>query len=182
MTQKSRENKRLEKQQTMHCFVKPICYWNEEQWKQVKVFGSLLLTGAIWEKFTISLLHLWNGPVSSKQGNSSILLRALLVTAATPVLGRAQDGNVHILVELVLHTSPAAWHIGILSGVTALFSCSKTSPKGNGPSQPESKPTEHVGPNPIEYFYFYWLFKSTKIMYLMFVSCIILMSGYLVPC
>lgn len=72
--------------------------------------------------------------------------------------------------------------IGILSGVTALFSCSKTSPKGNGPSQPESKPTEHVGPNPVEYFYFYWLFKSTKIMYLMFVSCIILMSGYLVPC
>lgn len=151
----------------MYCFVKPICYWNEEQWQQVKVSGSLVFAGAIWEKFAISLLHLGNGPISSKQGHSgscaSILPRALLVTAAAPALERVQCGNVHVLVSWSFTLHLLQDNRDPFRSYSYLFSCSKTSSKGNVPSQSESKATEHIGPDPMEYLHFYWCLNPPKL-------------------
>lgn len=170
----------------MYCFVKPICYWNEEQWQQVKVSGSLVFAGAIWEKFAISLLHLGNGPISSKQGHSgscaSILPRALLVTAAAPALERVQCGNVHVLVELVLHTSPAAGQYRSFQELQLPFLLQQNIIQGKCSITVWIQGYWARWSRSKGILTFLLMFKSTKIMYLMLISYRILMSGYLVPC
>lgn len=50
----------------MYCFIKHICYWNEDHQQQVYVSGSLLFTRAIWKVFPIFLLFLWNSPIDNE--------------------------------------------------------------------------------------------------------------------
>lgn len=101
--------RRLEKQQTMHCLVKLICCWNEEEWQQGKVSGSCLFTRAIWEdsQYPSSACEM----VPQTGTFWVLLIQPELCWLQLPRSSTAEgtDWQQDVLKEL--HTSPAARHL-----------------------------------------------------------------------
>lgn len=132
--------RRLEKQQTMHCLVKLICCWNEEEWQQGKVSGSCLFTRAVWEdsQYPSSACEMVPQATNRDILGPAHPARALLATAAPQQHCRGHRLATGCFKGASHFTCCKAFEI--LSGVTATFShvANKTSSNGNVPSQLES--------------------------------------------